>query len=154
MAAWVEPAADLRQRDLALASLTVGVRQGMPAITAAGLKLLPGNDDPALLAAACKALPKAVDMCRRAASMQPDSADRAMYLGIALMQSGDLAGAEAELRRAIAIDPSLKHAYAQLWTLYTKQRYVAGITETITRYLEWNPQNIMFRVLKGLSGGK
>jgi Doubled CXXCH motif (Paired_CXXCH_1)/Cytochrome c554 and c-prime len=154
LAAWVEPAVDLRQRDLALANLIVGVRLGIPAITEAGLKLMGRSDDPALLAAACKALPQAVDLCRRAASNQPDSADRAMYLGIALMRSGDLTGAEAELRRAIAIDPSLKHAYAQLWTLYDKQRNEMGIRETMTQYLEWNPRNIMFRILRDSSGGK
>jgi hypothetical protein len=163
LAAWVDPPAVFRQRDLILANLTAGHRQGLATIRLAGLSLLdvlPSSQrdaDSALLAAACEAmldqgmLQKAVEACRRAEETQPESADRAMTLGIALNRSGDLAGAERQLNNAIRLDPSLKHAYVELWTLYDGQNKTREKAETADRFLRWNPRNIMFRVLKGAS---
>ncbi len=160
LGAWVDPPAEFRQRDLILANLTVGHRLGLPALRLAGLtqlKALPSprrDADSALLASACDAMldqgmvQRAVELCRQAAESQPESADRAMTFGIALNQSGDLAGAERQLKNAIRLDPSLKHAYVELWTLYDKQNKTRGMMETSDLFLTWNPRNIMFRVLK------
>jgi hypothetical protein len=71
-----------------------------------------------------------------------------MNLGEALAMSGQLAAAESALNKAIALDPSLKHAYIDLWSLYDRQQKTRELTETSNRFLTWNPQNIMFRVLK------
>ena len=109
---------------------------------------------PFALAAICEAmlqegrLREAVSPCRRAAEKEPDSADRAMALGIALVRSGELAEAERWLGKATLLDPSLKHAYVELWNLYDRQGRLAEMTHTLDHYLQWNPQNIMFRVLK------
>ncbi len=161
--AWVDPPAEFRQRDLIVADLTVGHRLRQPTIRRAGLNLLetiPKSDrdgDSTLLTSACEALldegmlQKGVEVCRQAAERKPESADRAMTFGIALNRSGDRIGAEHQLQNAIRLDPSLKHAYVELWTLYDAQMKTREMAETADRFLHWNPRNIMFRVLKGAS---
>ncbi len=71
-----------------------------------------------------------------------------MNLGIVLKRSGDLAEAERQLTRAIDLDPSLKQAYMELATLYNSQGRVREMTDTIDRFLKWNPQDILFRLQK------
>ncbi len=159
LAAWVNPPAEFRQRDLTLADLAVGHRLGLPVLRLSGLKAIETipdsrDADSALLGAACDALldqgtlDRAVDLCRQAAERAPQSADRAMSLGIALGRTGDFEGAEHQLKNAIRIDPSLKHAYVELWTLYDRRNQMQQMSETGDRFLNWNPLNIMFRVLK------
>lgn len=163
LAVWVEPPEAFRLRNLALANLTVGLRMGMPALVDTGLSLaksIAGNSDPEMQEAECRGLllkgraREAAERCRLAARKQPESADHAMHLGIALARSGDAGGAESELLRAIKLDPSLKHAYVQLWTLYDNQGNQRGMRDTMNRFLQWNPQNIMFRALKDSIGEK
>jgi Flp pilus assembly protein TadD len=98
--------------------------------------------------------PGAVEACRRAGAVQPESADRAMFSGIALHRSGEMAAAEGELKDAIRLDPSLKHAYVELWTLYDEEKKKQAMTDIGSRFLDWNPQNIMFRVLQESSAVK
>jgi tetratricopeptide (TPR) repeat protein len=148
-----------------LAYLTVGNRLEQPALRLAGLSLLDSlpssrrDADSVVLAAACeamleeKALKKGVDLCRLAEEREPASADRAMAFGIALNRSGEFAEAERQLKNAIRLDPSLKHAYVELWTLYDAQKKTHDMAETGDLFLRWNPQNIMFRVLKEALAG-
>jgi tetratricopeptide (TPR) repeat protein len=162
LAPWVEPPPGFRQRDLALAGLIVGYKQGMPSIGQDALHQLEAipaaqlADDPTLLAAVCDAMlergsPQArVDLCRQAAEKQPESADRAMAFGKALALSGDASGAERQFTDAIRLDPSLKRAYLELWTLYDGQHRINEMRETTERYLNWNPRNILFRRLKAV----
>lgn len=155
LAAWDEPPPEFRERDLALAGLIVGFKQGIPSIGEASLRLLevlPASqlkEDPELLAAACDAIVR-VDLCRLAAQKQPQSADRALALGKALALSGDLGGAEPQFAAAIRLDPSLKRAYMELWTLFDQQRRFDEMLQTADRYLSWNPRNILFRRLKAI----
>jgi predicted CXXCH cytochrome family protein len=160
LAAWVEPPAALRKRNLVLAECTAGVRQKRKEMTEAGLEHLRDlaatsyQDDPVLQAAACDALVQegkireGLAFCRQAAARQPQSADRAMALGSALARANDFPEAERHLARAIQLDPSLKHAYVELWTLYDRQQKTAQMKDIMNRYLTWNPRNIMFRILK------
>jgi hypothetical protein len=160
LAAWVDPPAEFRQRDMTVADLAVGHRLGLPAVRLDGLKALdtiPNSSrdaDSALLSAACEVLldqgtlQRAVDLCRQAAERAPGSADRAMSLGTALSRSGDFDKAERQLKNAIRLDPSLKHAYVELWTLYDRRNQTRQMSETGDQFLNWNPLNIMFRVLK------
>lgn len=125
-----------------------------------GINLLSGLpaserlQDAGVLVAACEIMldqrrfGDAVRVCGEAAERLPQSADRAMNLGTALAQGGEFGPAERALQKAIALDPSLKHAYVELWTLYDRQQKTQGLTETADQFLKWNPQNIMFRVLK------
>ena len=155
LAAWADPPDPYRRRNLALAYLTAGATQSMPELRRQGRALWSTLvPDPATLAAACEAMlldgapGDAVAVCRRASEEQPGSADRAMSFGIALARSGDLAAAEQQLRRAIDLDPSLKHAYAELWTLYDRQGRLPEMAETAERYLRWNPRSVMFQGLR------
>jgi hypothetical protein len=160
LAAWVDPLAEFRDRDLMLANLIAGNRLAQPALRHVGLtrfESLPQSkrdtDFPAL-AGACQAmleentLVRAVEVCRQAAKREPASADRAMNLGVALKRSGAFEQAEQQLKNAIRLDPSLKHAYVELWTLYDARKQTRKMAETADRFLSWNPQSIMFRVLK------
>ena len=164
LAAWVEPSGALRARNLALAELTAGARQGQNEIAQAGLehfRAIPGaayETDAVLQGAACDALAQfgkvrdALPFCREAATLQPRSADRAMALGAALARVNDFDEAERHLARAIGLDPSLKRAYVELWTLYDRQGRTAQMRVVMNRYLAWNPRNIMFRILKSELG--
>jgi hypothetical protein len=147
LAAWVEPPGEIRRRDLALANLRAGIRLGTPDFVRTGLKLMTAEDaDPDLLAAACDASHD-VAICGRAADADPQSADRAMGLGIALERANQLDPAETGLRRAIDLDPSLKHAYLELWSVYERRQQTTEMKATAQRYLAWNPANVIFRVL-------
>ncbi len=166
LVAWADPPIEARQRDLALANLTVGLRGRISTFKRIGLDLLAtsspsqGWQDTGALIAACDAIrdqrawQDAVRVCGEAAEQLPESADRAMYLGTALAQAGEVAAAERALNKAIALDPSLKHAYVELWSLYDRQQKNRQLTETADRFLNWNPQNIMFRVLKAMIAAK
>jgi hypothetical protein len=145
--AWIEPPLSLRRRDLALANLRAGVKLHMPELVRSGLKLMTDQEaDSDLLAAACEATHD-VALCRRSARADPRSAERAMALGSALAATGELDGAETELIRAIDLDPSLKHAYLELWTVYDRQHKSDRMKATAERFLVWNPSNIHFRLL-------
>jgi hypothetical protein len=145
--AWIEPPLSLRRRDLALANLRAGVKLHMPELVRSGLKLMTDQEaDSDLLAAACEATHD-VALCRRSARADPRSAERAMALGSALAATGELDGAETELIRAIDLDPSLKHAYLELWTVYDRQHKSDRMKATAERFLVWNPSNILFRLL-------
>ncbi len=162
LAPWVPPPGEFRQRDLILAGLIAGSKQGMRSIVEDALRQLESfpaaqlADDPALLAASCDAMldrvstRATVDRCRKAAEKQPDSADRALAFGKALALSGDASGAERQYTAAIRLDPSFKRAYLELWTLYDGQHRIGEMRETAERYLKWNPRNILFRRLNAI----
>ena len=162
--AWVEPAVALRGRNRVVAELTAGVRLRRNELTQAGLEHLRDlsaatyQDDAVLQAAACDALVQQAKLreglpfCREAATLQPQSADRAMALGAALARVNDIDEAERHLIRAVQLDPSLKRAYVELWTLYERQGRTAEMRDIIARYLKWNPRNIMFRILQSDPG--
>jgi predicted CXXCH cytochrome family protein len=147
LAAWVQPPTAIRRRDLALADLRAGVRLHMPELVQAGLKLMSDQQaDSDLLAAACDAAHE-VAVCRLAVRGEPGSAERTMALGVALASAGQLDEAETELRRAIDLDPSLKHAYLELWTVYERRHKTSEMKATAERFLAWNPSNVVFRLL-------
>jgi tetratricopeptide (TPR) repeat protein len=156
LAPWVEPPTEFRQRDLTLAGLIAGTKQGMPSILQDALQRLESipeaqlSQDATLLAATCDAMPNQINRCRQAAEKQPESADRALALGKALALSGDASGAERQFVNAISLDPSLKRAYLELWTLYDTQHKTGEMRETAERYLKWNPRNILFRRLNAI----
>ena len=155
--AWAEPPPQFRQRDLGVAELIVSLDRRFPPLTSAGLSLLenlpPGqaNNDALVLSmlgsvrARRGDLREAVGFYERAAARQPDSADYAVNLADVLKATGDLSGAERELRRAIDLDPSLQRAYMELAHLYYEQQRKADAIAVLDRYLKWNPASIAFQ---------
>jgi tetratricopeptide (TPR) repeat protein len=158
LAAFREPPAEVRHRDLGLAELDVGSRHGIPTMSRAGIQLLESlpdaerNRDAAVLAALAGAdmqrgvVAEGMALLRQAIERQPRDAEYAFYLGLALDKTNDAAGAEQQLSRAIELDPSRKEAYIALCTIYGKQGRLREMAAAIDRYLKWNPQSISFRL--------
>ncbi len=156
--AWRQPAAEFRQRNMALAALQLASERNLPALAAQATRLvesLPTNQqskDPEVLAAlevlylGTSAPEKAVQLSQWAVDAAPQSATFAMNHGLALMRANNLGEAERELQRALTLDPSLMQAAAQLAVLYDRQGRKADSQAAITRFLKWNPQSIQFRL--------
>lgn len=162
IAAWQEPPAEFRARDLALAELVIGGTNGLQSLRESGVKLveaLPQRDkenDPAVLSSLVsiglqrRELEQAVAFARRAIDLQPDSGFASLNLALALQNSGDDAGAERQLLHTIELDPSLQGAWTNLAFLYQRQGRQADKIALLDRYLRWNPQSIWFRQLKAM----
>jgi len=159
LAAWRQPAEQVRERDLGLAEILVGFSRNLPGLSADGVRLLrqmkeeEQANDPAVLSdlegVDLQQDPvEAVRIGRRAAELQPKSAKVAMNLGIVLKRQGDYTSAEQELNRAISLDPMLKQAYMELAMMYASQRRMPEVSATFDRYLQENPQDILFRLQK------
>jgi len=149
--AWREPPAEFRQRDQALAELQIGSKEKSVKL----LETLPEaqqNSDPDVLSAleaaflASSPPDRAVALARWAVESLPKSATFALNYGLALKRAGDLKQAERELLRSIELDPSLMRSYAELALLYDGEGKQAESMAIIGRFLEWNPQNIQFRL--------
>jgi predicted CXXCH cytochrome family protein len=158
LVAWREPPLQFRKRDLALAGLQFAAEQHLPDIAARSVKLLEAipesqqNSDSDVLSSLEVLFlggitpEKAVALGRWAVESTPQSATFAMNYGLALMRAGNLVEAERQLLRARELDPSLMQAAAQLAVLYDRQGRRADSKATIARFLNWNPQNIQFRL--------
>jgi len=162
IAAWQDPPAQFRARDLAVASLVIGGTHGMSSLRDTGVQLLEAlpqpekENDPVVLSSLIsirlqrRELEQARDLARRGTEIQPDSGFASLNLALALQNSGDDAGAEKQLLRTIDLDPSLQAAWVNLVFLYEKQGRQAERAALLDRYLKWNPQNIWFRQLKAM----
>ncbi len=157
---WRQPPEEVRRRDLALAQLRIGSQRHKPDMIRDGVQSLESlpekqqsNDADALsllqsiyLKTAAPA--KAVALSEWAVAAAPNSATFAMNLGIACKRAGNAAHAEEQLLRAIALDPSMTQAYAELAVLYDEQNRPDEARKIIDRFLAWNPQSIQFRLAR------
>jgi Tetratricopeptide repeat len=162
---WREPPAEFRDRDLGLAEIIAGDRYRSAALHESGTRMLEQlpvtadeKDAKLLTALAGDALEKGnvergLALARRAVESAPDSGLAAFVLAKALRQTGDIAGAEREYQRATEVDPSSKEPWIELVKLYQAQGQVKDSLATIDRYLEWNPQSIIFRTLRKEQAG-
>ncbi len=162
--AWREPAQAIRERNLSLAEVVIGYTKKLPDIGQkgfAGLDALPRavqDSDPIVvsdlegLAMQQDNFAEALRLGKRSIELQPASAKAAMNYGLVLKQAGELAEAEHQLTRAVGLDPSLKQAYIELATLYASQREMKNVSDTIERFLKWNPQDVMFRLQRARLG--
>jgi len=80
------------------------------------------------------ALEKALTALRRAAALDAPSAETLMLLGRARARSGDLAGAEADLRRAVERLPAPPEAFARLGDVLERRGRVADAREALVDY--------------------
>ena len=67
-----------------------------------------------------KRLPDAIALLRKNVSLFPNSSETAAMLGMALAESGDVAGARSELQRALELDPHNRFARGALERLAAK----------------------------------
>jgi hypothetical protein len=83
-------------------------------------------------------IPAAVAGFRRAVAAAPGNALYRNQLGWALFQSGDLAGAERELRETVRLDPNRAIAYANLGEVYRVRGETRQAIANYRRFLELN----------------
>lgn len=87
---------------------------------------------------------RALEYARRSVALSPQSANAALGLARILQNSGADAEAESEFLRAITMNPSLKEAYGRLTMLYVKQKRTQDAVNILDRYMQWNPNEILF----------
>ena len=80
------------------------------------------------------ALEKALTALRRAAALDAPSAETLMLLGRARARSGDLAGAEADLRRAVERLPAPPEAFARLGDVLERRGRVGDARDALVDY--------------------
>ncbi|HEY9110924.1 MAG TPA: tetratricopeptide repeat protein [Rhodanobacteraceae bacterium] len=71
-------------------------------------------------------LDEAIGMMRKVLVMEPLNASFHFYTGQFLMAAGRYGGAEAELKRAIELQPTMEAAQAMLATVYIQQHHLAA----------------------------
>ncbi len=129
LAAWREPASELRDRNLALALVTVGLENHTPDQVIRGYKMLNRlegtfSKDPLALTElgtvllTAKQPSEAERRFRLALQLRPDFAPYEVNLGDALLETGNLAGALEHLERAVQLDPLLPQAVQLLERAY------------------------------------
>jgi len=136
IAAWRDPAADLKTRNLGIAYINVGMEHRSREFIARGYRMLTevqqqfSNDSEiftsmgsALLLA--KQTSEAELAFERALELSPSSATGETNAASAYLEAGDIDRAVAHLERAVAIDPLHLAADAPLIELYKQQGKVA-----------------------------
>ncbi len=92
--------------------------------------------------------PAAVAGFRRAVAGAPESALYRNQLGWALLQSGDLAGAERELRETVRLDPNRAIAHANLGELHRARGETPAAIASYRRFLELNTDERRERIAR------
>jgi len=132
LAPWREPAPALRQRNLALASVTAGIAVRSPAQIVHGYRLLvevekTSLDDIAVLKGIGRALLlgkqplEALRAFDRVLQLEPKDAGNEEAAGLASLESGQLELAARHLERAVELDPLLISATTALQEVYRRQ---------------------------------
>jgi Flp pilus assembly protein TadD len=145
LAAWREPAPELRDRNLALALVTEGLQNHVPDQVIRGYKMLNRlestlSKDPLALTElgtvllTAKQPAEAERRFRLALQLRPDFAPYEVNLGDALLEKGDLAGAFEHLERAVQLDPLLPQAVHLLDRVYRMRGEVAKAERLTARY--------------------
>jgi predicted TPR repeat methyltransferase len=78
----------------------------------------------------------------------PSSGEYAMYLGIALKQSGDTASATEAFARAIQLAHSLQRPYLELSAIEAKVGRSSEAASVLDEYLKWNPGSVLVRLMR------
>jgi predicted CXXCH cytochrome family protein len=93
-------------------------------------------------------LSRALELGQRAVELNPQSANAALALGRVLEASGADDKAQEQFLRAINLNPSWKEAYGRLAMSYAKQRRFEDAIGILDRYLQWNPNEVLFHKWK------
>jgi photosynthetic reaction center cytochrome c subunit len=140
IAAWREPAPDLRTRNLGIAYVSAGLQRRSTHFLVQGYQLLTQvqqqfSSDPEIFTSMGTALligkqPLEAEFAfERALELRPNSTVAETNVSAAHQQAGDIAGTIAHLERAVAIDPVHLPAASALINLYRQQGNPAKATE-------------------------
>jgi photosynthetic reaction center cytochrome c subunit len=140
IAAWREPALDLRKRNLGIAYVDVGTERHSSSFVIRGYGLLTEvqhqfSNDTEVFASLGSALLLAKQTSEaelafgRSLQLAPESADAESNAASAYLQAGDVDSAVAHLERAVALDPLHLQAAAPLIEIYRQQGALAKATE-------------------------
>jgi hypothetical protein len=143
--AWREPDASLRQRNLALTLVTVGMQNHNSNQVIRGYRSLNKlesqfSNDAATVTAlgtillTAKQPAEAIRRFQRALELRPDYAPYEVNLGEALLDKGDAAGATRHLERAVQLDPLLQQAVQLLHQVYLTQGQQPKAEDLLSRY--------------------
>jgi len=154
--AWHESLPELRQRDQAIADLTVAADLRSAALESQAVRMFldlpqPMDEDPIVLAALGSVMlqqnmrSQARKYFGEAVSEDPRNADDEMDLGIVDEEAGDIAQAMRTLDLAIKLDPSLRRAYFELAKLYESIGREDARNQVLRRYLKLFPESIEVR---------
>ena len=161
--AWREPPTAYAQRDLGLADLMLPAEK--KELRSAGAKLLlslpsvQAERDPAVASSLAGyylqlgEIEQALKFARQSVNLSPKSGTEAMNLGVILSRAGQPEDAEKEFLRAISLDPSLKDAYGRLAIFYIQTGRKQDAANILDQYLKWNPDEILFHLIKEKSLG-
>lgn len=145
LVAWREPDASVRDRNLALALVTVGMENRRPNQVIRGYKMLnrlgPSiNEDAAALTVlgnvllTAKQPAEAEKQFARALVLRRDFAPYEVNLAGAMLSAGNTAGAVPHLERAVKLDPLLLQAIRLLSQAYRTEGQSAKTDELISNY--------------------
>jgi hypothetical protein len=156
LAAWHEPSAEVAKRNLGLANIVVGERDGSAFHMDAGFRDLTAvyesrpNDAAVLTSLGLVILRKggaheAARLYERAVALEPGYAPHHINAATAWKEAGDTAKAISHLERAIEMDPSLELAYRKLGEIYSRTNQPAKARQVFERYLKFMPGNVTAR---------
>lgn len=156
LVAWHEPRGALALRNLGLANIDIGEREGSAERLDEGarqvveaMKSLP--PDPVMLTKVGLVLLRkgeasdAAEVLEYALQLDPSRAGSHVNLGNAYKESGLAEKAIAELERAIELDPSLESAYRSLAEIHMRAGNTDGVRKTFDRYLKFMPNSMSAR---------
>ena len=140
IAAWREPASDLRKRNLGIAYINSGIEHNSPPSVVRGYRMLTEiqeqfSTDSEVLTSLGTALliakhPSEAELAfERALQLNPDSVTGETNAASAYLQAGDIDRAIAHLERAVALDPMHLPADVPLIELYKWQGNTAKAAE-------------------------
>lgn len=145
LVAWREPIDALRQRNLALALVTIGMQNQEPNQVVRGYRILNRletefSSDPVTLTTlgtillTAKQPVEAILRFERAVALRPEYPPYKVNLAAALLETGNAAEATRRLQRAIELDPMLEKAILLLRRAYLAQGQNAQAEELMSRY--------------------
>ncbi len=143
--AWREPATALRDRNLALALVTLGFQNHVPGQVIQGYKMLDrlgqqSRQDPDVLTAlgtillTAKESGEATKCFRQALALRPGYAPYEVNLATALIAANERPEAIRHLDNAVSLDPLLQKAVSLLVSSYRSEGEEAKATEVEERY--------------------
>lgn len=156
LVAWREPPPAVANRNLGLANVTVGERDGSAFHMDSGFRLLTGvyestPDDAAVLTSLGLVIlrkggaAEAARLYERALALESNYAPYRVNAATAWKEAGDLAKAIRYLEKAIEMDPSLESAYRKLGEIYARTKQPEKARQVSERYLKFMPDNVTAR---------